>query len=103
MEVTLVGCAAAVTLDASRTKVERVRVVLTSVAPVLLRVPEVESILQGRTPKEAAIREAAEAACRAAKPVDDHRAPAAYRAEMVELLTRRALQRALSRARGGRS
>lgn len=100
MEVTLVGCAAALTLDASHTKVERVRVVLTSVAPVLLRVPEVESILQGRSPKETVLRQAAEAARRAAKPVDDHRAPAAYREEMVETLTRRALQLAVSRASG---
>jgi carbon-monoxide dehydrogenase medium subunit len=100
MDVTLVGCAAAVTLDASGTNVERARVVLASVAPILLRVPEVESILHGQIPSEAAIREAANASRRACQPVDDHRAPLAYREEIVEVLTQRALQRAVQRARG---
>jgi carbon-monoxide dehydrogenase medium subunit len=99
MEVTLVGCAAAVTLDESREAIQRVRIVLTSVAPVLLRVSGVESILENRVPSESAFREAADAARRAAHPIDDHRAPATYRLEVVEALTRRALHLAFQRAR----
>jgi CO/xanthine dehydrogenase FAD-binding subunit len=52
-------------------------------------------------PDAAALREAAALARAAAQPIDDHRAPAAYRSEMVEVLARRALERALARAREG--
>jgi carbon-monoxide dehydrogenase medium subunit len=100
MEVTLVGAAANVVLDPEGVKVTQARVVLTSVAPVLLRVPGAEEALQGRAPDEAALREAGEAARQAATPIDDHRAPAFYRSEMVAVSVRRALAASVARARG---
>jgi len=100
MEVTLVGCAASVQLDAAATHVERARVVLTSVAPIPLRVPAAEQVVQGCTldRMELALHEAAEAARSAARPIDDHRAPAFYRSEMVAVTVRRALRQAVRRA-----
>jgi carbon-monoxide dehydrogenase medium subunit len=104
MEVTLVGCAASVTLDAAGGKIEAARVVLTSVAPVPLPVPDVDGVLAGCAVSgqalEEALREAGEVARRAAKPIDDHRAPAFYRSEMVEVTTMRALRAAVERAAG---
>jgi carbon-monoxide dehydrogenase medium subunit len=100
MEVTIVGCAAAVVLDEECGRVRRAQVVLTSVAPVLLAVPEAGELLQDRALDRAAIKQAAAAARRAATPIDDHRAPAAYRSEMVEVLARRALSMAVDRAGG---
>jgi aerobic carbon-monoxide dehydrogenase medium subunit len=102
MEVTIVGCAASLQLGPDG-KVRRARLVLTSVAPVPLRVTAAEPILEGGAPAESAIASAAATARAAARPIDDHRAPASYRAEMVEVLARRALVLALARADRRRS
>jgi carbon-monoxide dehydrogenase medium subunit len=102
MEVTIAGCAASVVLDPSRTRVRTARVVLASVAPVPLRVREVEELLADRVPDRRALEEAAAAARRAAKPIDDFRAPAFYRREIVEVIARRALAAAVQRANDGR-
>ena len=97
MEVTVVGCAASVTLDEAGA-VARVRLVLTSVAPVPLRVRPAETALQGAVPTPERIGAAAALARDAARPIDDHRAPGAYRREVTLVLARRALTRALARA-----
>ncbi len=99
MEVTLVGCAAWLTLDKSSEKIVRARLVLTSVASTLVRARKAETLLEGRAYSAELLREAAELAQDAAKPIDDHRAPADYRKEMVVVLTRRALEQAYRRAK----
>lgn len=66
------------------------RVVLTAVAPTPLRVPGAETPLDRHGPAEAAVREAAEAARAACRPIDDVRGSAAYRREMVGVLVARA-------------
>jgi CO/xanthine dehydrogenase FAD-binding subunit len=103
MEVTLVGCACSVVLDAAATRVEQARIALTSVAPVPLRVPPAEQLMAGvaLSDLERAAREAGEAARQTARPIDDHRAPAFYRSELVAVTVRRALTTAALRARGG--
>jgi CO/xanthine dehydrogenase FAD-binding subunit len=68
------------------------RIALASVAPVPLRALEAEAILAEQAPGEAAFRLAAERAMRAAAPIDDVRASAAYRRAMVRNLTLRGLQ-----------
>jgi carbon-monoxide dehydrogenase medium subunit len=100
MDVTIVGCAAGVVLDETRRTVTRARVALTSVAPVPLRVQEAERPIEGEPTSRAAVRASAAAARRAARPIDDHRAPAGYREAMVEVLTERALKSAIERAGG---
>jgi len=59
-----------------------------------------EDALRGRTPDDAAIREEAEIAAQAADPVGDLRGPADYKRAMTRTMTRRALTRAVERARG---
>ena len=59
-----------------------------------LHVPEVERVLAGSRGEEAAIREAGEAAARAAEPGGDVHGSADYRRRMVAVLTRRALRHA---------
>jgi carbon-monoxide dehydrogenase medium subunit len=100
MEVTVVGCAASVDLEADRRTVARVRVVLASVAPMPLRAREAEGWLVGQVPEEGRIAGAARAAADAACPIDDCRAPAAFRRQIVDVLARRALNAAISRATG---
>ena len=69
------------------------RISLGSVAPTVVRAPQAEAALRGRRLDDAAIAAAAEAAKLAARPIDDVRAPAAYRRHMVGVLTARALRR----------
>jgi carbon-monoxide dehydrogenase medium subunit len=87
-----------VDLEADRRTVARVRVVLASVAPTPLRAREAEDWLVGEVAEDRRIARAARAAADAASPIDDCRAPAAFRRQIVEVLTRRALTAAIGRA-----
>ncbi len=100
MEVTVVGCAAAVDLDDDLRTIRSARIVLASVAPTPLRVPAAEATLAGASVSEGAIDAAAVAARDAAAPIDDHRAPAWYRREVTAVIVRRALRAAIERAGG---
>lgn len=98
MEVTTVGCAASIVLDEARKTIKSARIVLTSVAPVLLRVPSAEAVLIGQQPSESLLLKAAQRARAETQPIDDQRASADYRKQMVQVLTNRALATALQRA-----
>ncbi len=98
MEITACGCAASLVFNADGRTVERARVALTSVAPIPLPIPKVAELLEDREPDDDAIAEAAGAARDSAAPIDDHRAPAAFRKQVVEVITRRALALARRRA-----
>jgi len=100
MEVTVVGCAAVVDLEADRRTVSAVRVVLASVGPTPLRAREAEHWLLAQAADEDRIAGAARAAAAASSPIDDCRAPAAFRRQIVEVLARRALATAVGRATG---
>ena len=98
MEIAVVGAAALVALDAGG-RVAEARVALTAVAPTCVRAPAVEDSLRGKEPTAEALSAAAALAAEAARPIDDVRAPAAYRRAMVPVIVRRALERAVERAR----
>ncbi len=98
MEVTIAGCAAAVELGDDRQTITRARLVLASVAPAPARAFEAEQAIVGEKASDDLIREAGRLAGLAASPIDDCRAPAGYRLEMVDVLARRAFSRALGRA-----
>jgi CO/xanthine dehydrogenase FAD-binding subunit len=69
-----------------------VRVAFGAVAPTPVRVPAVEEAVEGR-PLDGATLDAAAAAAKAAvKPIDDVRATAWYRAELIHNLTRKVLR-----------
>ncbi len=72
--------------------IKDVRIGLGAVAPTPLRAKAAEDILKGQKAGPEVIARAAETAARAARPIDDHRASAEYRREMVRVLTRRALE-----------
>jgi len=72
--------------------VRTARITFGSVAPTLVRAPEAEGFLVGKRLAEETILEAGELATRAARPIGDIRSPADYRADMVRVLTTRALR-----------
>ncbi len=100
MEVTVVGCAARLDIEEDRRTVKAARLVFASVAPVPLRARAAEQVLQGCIAEATVFGEAAAIASVEARPIDDCRAPADFRKQMVEVLARRALRIALDRAVG---
>ena len=77
-----------------------VRIALGSVAPTIVRAPDAETFAAGAVDWEAGAVVAADVArfgalaAAAARPIDDHRATAAYRRRAVEVLAGRLLRRA---------
>lgn len=99
MDIAVVNCAAFVRLDEDGL-IGEARIALGAVGPTPLRAASAESRLAGRRPSPDLAAEAAEAAADDAQPIDDVRAGADYRTEMVRVLTRRAIEDACQRAGG---
>jgi carbon-monoxide dehydrogenase medium subunit len=96
MDIAVV-CAAAVLSLANGTCGD-VRISLGAVGPTPMRAVRAESALRGQSLTEPLIAEASRIAAEEARPIDDVRSSAEYRREMVDVLTRRGLARALERA-----
>jgi carbon-monoxide dehydrogenase medium subunit len=75
-----------------------VKIVLGSVAPTAVRLPEVEQWLIGKTAEEAAFAQAGARAATAIKPIDDVRCNAAHRTHLASIVVARCLAMALTRA-----
>lgn len=101
MEIAVVGAGAWVQLDPGGERIAAARIALSAVAPTLVRAAAAEELLAGAACEDAALRAAAEAAADVANPIGDTRAPAEYRRAIVPVIVRRALEAALTRARGG--
>ena len=71
--------------------VSRARIALGSVAPTIIDAEAAESYLMDKQLTDDVVTIAAGLVASAARPIDDVRGPASYRAEMVEVMTRRAL------------
>ena len=93
------GVAAQVTVDKSGA-CQRAGIGLTNVGPTPLRARKAEDSLRGKKLDNAAIGQAAALAAAESQPSSDLRGPAEYKRGLVKELTRRALVRALERARG---
>jgi CO/xanthine dehydrogenase FAD-binding subunit len=78
-----------------------VRMAIGSAAPTPLRALAAEEALAGRPFDGPAVRQAADSAAAAVCPISDARSTAAYRADMVRVLIRDALERAGARAVAG--
>jgi CO/xanthine dehydrogenase FAD-binding subunit len=89
MDIAIAGVALALRRDGVR--VAEARLAVGAVAPTPLRVPEAEAALVEGGLAPAAIDRAAELVMAAARPIDDVRATAEYRREMVGTLVRRGL------------
>jgi carbon-monoxide dehydrogenase medium subunit len=88
--ISVMNVAIVLTLDSSI--VTQAAITLGAVAPTIIHAPEAEAFLQGKTLSAEVIAQAAELAKQAARPIDDIRSSAAYRREMVRVVTRRGLE-----------
>jgi carbon-monoxide dehydrogenase medium subunit len=79
------------------------RVGLTAVAPTPLLAVDCMSRLRGKPPGADVFATAASAAAAESKPIDDLRGSAAFRRELVEVLTLRALTACVERVEGARA
>jgi CO/xanthine dehydrogenase FAD-binding subunit len=98
MEIAVVGATAVVTFVGDR--VSGARVAITALAPTVRLVPAAEAALVGSDGGRAAAELAAQAAADASEPISDVRASEGYRRAMAAVLTRRAVESAVARARG---
>jgi CO/xanthine dehydrogenase FAD-binding subunit len=98
MDIAVAGAGVSVVL--SNGNVESARVALAAVAPTPLFVKEAGDALAGQLANAESVQRAAEAAKAAAKPITDMRGTVEYRKHLCEVLTRRALNVAIERAKG---
>jgi CO/xanthine dehydrogenase FAD-binding subunit len=99
MEIAVVGATAVVALEEDT--VRTARIAITALAPTIRRVPEAEVALEGTSADTGDVQRAAAAAAAAASPISDVRASERYRRAMAEVIARRAIDAAVTRARGG--
>ncbi len=82
-------------------------IALGAVAPTVIRAPQAESYLSGRSVTPDAMAEAGRIAADEAKPISDFRASAGYRRELIAVLVKRSLEGACmlaeTRHKGGAS
>lgn len=96
MELATVGVA--VSIEHAAGHCSDIRIALGAVAPTVIRARRTEDLLRGRTIDAALLAEAAESAMQEATPIGNVRASAAYRRDMVGVLTRRAIGYAMGGA-----
>jgi CO/xanthine dehydrogenase FAD-binding subunit len=98
MEIAVVGATAVVTLADGR--VTDSRIAITALAPTIRRAPAAEAALSGSAADAQAVAAAASEAAAASAPISDVRASERYRRAMANVMTRRAVEIAVARARG---
>ncbi len=99
MDIAVAGVGASVTLDGRGEHFTTARVALASVAPTPLLVTGVEELVAGQPLTEEVFERVAELARRQCRPITDMRGTIDQRRHLVGVLTKRALRKAIERAR----
>jgi CO/xanthine dehydrogenase FAD-binding subunit len=100
----VLGCAVWVRLSADGSRYDDARVCIGPAGPTPMRAEAVEDALRGQPVGDKALTAAVEAAHASLHPrTSKYRASAEYRAQMIEVLLRRALPLAVQRARTGQA
>jgi len=89
----------AVSLTVTDNACRDAKIALGSVAPTVFRATQAEKALKGSTLEPKVVEETAQLAAQEAKPITDLRSTVEYRGEMVRVLVRRAVEKALTKAR----
>lgn len=98
MDIAVVGAGVSLTLAGSL--IQSARIALGAVAPTPVLASDAAASLSGKEPVAEALEHAATLAKQAANPISDMRGTAEYRRHLAYVLTRRALEHALTAARG---
>ena len=101
MDIAVAGVGSSVILDESGQNFVSARIALASVAPPPVFAKEAGDSLAGKTVSEESIQQASELAQAAAKPISDMRGTIRQRTHLIGVLTRRTLNNAIERAKGG--
>ena len=101
MDIAVAGVGSSVVLDDSGQNFVSGRVALASVAPTPVFSQAAGDSLAGKPVSDEAIREASELAMADARPITDMRGTIRQRIHLIGVLTRRTLNNAVDRARGG--
>jgi aerobic carbon-monoxide dehydrogenase medium subunit len=94
--------AVAVQLELAGAAIKRIRIGLTNVSSVPMRARNAETALAGKQPTDDALEAAGKAAAAECDPSADLRGQIDYKRDLVRVLTKRAVRRAIERAQGGR-
>jgi len=97
VDLALVGVGVVLTMDGDSCK--DIKISLGAVAPTPIRAKKAEKLLKGKKIDENLIEEAGKIASEEASPIDDIRASAFYRTEIVKVYTKRAIRQALEQAK----
>jgi carbon-monoxide dehydrogenase medium subunit len=92
MDLAVVGVAVCLIMDGTGKVCQEARMALGAVAPIPVRAPAAEKVLQGKVLNEDLIKEAGIKAKEAAKPISDVRSSSDFRVALVEVLTRDTLK-----------
>ena len=90
VDIAAVGVSAQVVLD-DQGRMNGARIAMGAVAPVALRARQAEKLLENQAPSDDLVAKAAQTAANECSPISDVRADKAYRRQMVQVLTERAL------------
>ncbi len=101
MDIAVAGVGSSVVLDASGQNFVSARIALASVAPIPVLCTDAANSLAGKPVSDDAIQEASDKAIEASSPISDMRGTIRQRRHLVGVLTRRTLNNAVQRARGG--
>jgi CO/xanthine dehydrogenase FAD-binding subunit len=97
MEIAMIGVAALITLEEENNTCKAARLALATAAPTPMRSKEAEKVLTGKKLAREIIDLAAETASNEASPRTSWRTTEEYRRDLIRVLTRRAIQRALDK------
>ncbi len=100
LEIAIASASTWIKIDPATNVVSDARISLGAVAPTPILAPKAAQALIGKRPTSETFAEAGAVARTETQVIDDYRGSAAYRLEMVDLLVRRALDIASSRAQG---
>lgn len=100
MDIAVANVGVALTLDSKKQTVESARIALGAVGPTPLLATKASEFLVGKEVSDDNLHETAEIAKQIASPITDMRGTINQRIHLVGVLTRRALQKAVERAKG---
>ena len=101
MDISIVGVASVITLDPDNGHCIDARIALGAVGPTVFSAKKAEALMKGSELTDDVLTRAATAAAEESNPIGDIRAPAEYRKDMVEVLTKRATKYAFDMAKNG--